>query len=285
MPNNPPEHPDHLDLEGFPMPSRIIALILTFLAAFGLVLTGCGSSDENNPANPGGSQTLTLTGEEAEDFATSALSMVNELVDMVPDFAAGDFDDFNAAKSNDEEITWDPVQSAYVFDFEGPVFEMEPPNYWTMSMGIWVQYRDAMGSPMQFPVGAVEMEMDYDFGMHMHMQEDGNLSDMEYLMSTSITVAYLGEGESYAIDGSGSTTVEVEQVTPQQSESGQFTMEWSMDITTTPDGCPSGTATVNCQDFTLNATYDGQGGVNWTLSGTGYQASGNEYAACGQPVN
>lgn len=264
---------------------RNFAIVLTIMAGCGLLMAGCSSSDDNNPANPGGANTLTLTGEDAEDFATSALSMVNEIVDVVPVFAEGDFDTWNTAKSQSDSIQWDPLQSAYVYAFSGPVFEMDPPNYWNMSMGIWVQYRDDGDNPLQYPIGATAMEMDYEIGMHMHMQEDQSYSDLEYLMATNVTVSYLGGGENYGIEGTGSTTIAMEQVTPEMSESGQFAMTWAMDITTTPDGCPSGTATVHCQDFTLTATYDGQGGAAWTMTGSGYQASGTEYLECGQPVN
>jgi hypothetical protein len=270
--------------EDWKMTAWKYARLTSLLICCGLFFIGCSSSDENNPANPGGTPTLTLSGEEAEDFSTSALTMVNQIVDIIPQFAEGDFDTWAAAKTQDQEIHWDPQQEAYVFNFNGPILELEPPSYWTMSLSIWLQYRDALENPLESPLGAVSFEMDYTTGMAMHMQEGQEYSDLEYLMATNVTVSYQGEG-GYGIVGTGSTVVEVEQETAQMSESGQFTMDWTLDISTSASGCPSGTASVHCQDFTMGAVYDGEGGVAWTLVGNNYQASGNEYVGCGQPVN
>lgn len=263
---------------------RKFALMLMILAGLGLIIAGCSSSDDD-PTQPNQNTTLNLTGDEAEDFSTTALSMVNDIVNMVPDFAEGDFGTFNAAKSQPDSIQWDAGQQAYVFSFNGPVFELEPPNYWYISLGVWVQYRDATGSPLQNPLGATEMEMDYTTGMDMHMVDGESASDLEYEMATNLTVSYQGESDTYGIVGNGSTTYTLAQIAPEGSQSGQFSMNWSLDLTATADGCPSGTAQVNCQEFVLDATYDGQGGMTWTLVGNNYQASGSEYLDCSQPVN
>ncbi len=263
---------------------RKFALSMMILAGLGLIIAGCSSTDDG-PTNPSQNDTLNLTGDEAEDFSTTALTMVNDIVNSIPEFAAGDFETWNAAKSQPDSIQWDAGQQAYVFSFNGPVFELEPPNYWYMSLGVWLQYRDAMGTPLQYPVGATEMELDYTTGMDMHMVDGESASDLEYEMATNLVVSYLGGGESYGVEGTGSTTYTMAQIAPQGSQSGQFSMDWTLDLTATPDGCPSGTARVNCQGFVLDATYDGQGGMSWTLVGDNYQASGSEYLACSQPVN
>jgi len=267
-----------------------IALGLCLLCSLGLIMAGCSSTSEDNPTNPGTTPTLTLTGSQAEDYSVSALEMVNSLVTSVPDFASADFTSWNQAKANQtkaqgDSIQWDPTEQAYTYEFDGPLFELTPPNSWTLRVGMWVQYRDAAGTPLQYPIGAMEMEMDYTTGMTMHVVDETSVSDLDYDMDTNLTVSYLGQGESYGIAGTGSTIYTVSQITPTQSQSGQFSMDWSLDLTATPDGCPSGTATVNCQDFVLNASYDGQGGVTWTLVGGNYQASGSEVLTCGQPVN
>lgn len=264
------------------MLSRKFALTLCLLTSLALIVAGC--SDDSDPTNPGG-DTLNLTSEQAEDFSLSALDMVNELVNTVPDFAQGDFESWSLAKSQSDSVEWDPVQQAYTFDFEGPVFEMDPPNSWVMRIGIWLQYRNAAGEALQYPVGATEMEVDYNSGMTMHMVDGESVADLDYDMDTNLIVSYLGEGETYGLLGTGSSHVAMAQSGPQGSESGQFNMDWSMDITASPDGCPSGTATVNVQEFTMTANYDGQGNVNWTLVGNNYQASGTEYMNCSPPVN
>lgn len=260
-----------------------LAMIMALLAGLGLVITGCGGDD--NPTDPGSGSILVLDNDDAENYATSALDMVNGLVNNVPDFASGDFAQWNLAKSESDSVVWDPTQQAYIFDFDGPVFELEPPNSWTMRVGIWLQYRDVSGTPLQYPIGATEMEMDYSTGMSMHMEEDGSVADLDYDMDTNLTVSYLGEGDVYGIEGTGSTTVEVSQSAGGQSEAGQFAMTWAIDLISTSDGCPQGTATVELQGYTMNAVYDGEGTVNWTLVGPNYQASGSDYLACSQPVN
>lgn len=268
------------------MVSRKPLLAVALLAGLALILAGCGSDDSSNPANPGtGDDTLVLDDAQAQELSTGALDMVNQLVNSVPDFAAADFASWNLAKSQSDSVTWDPVQEAYVFNFEGPVLELEPPSSWTMSMDIWLQYRDAQDSPLQYPIGATEMELDYSVGMYIHSVDESGVFDMDNELSSNLTVSYLGEGQTYGIQGSGLNTVSVSQITPAGSQAGQISLDWSLDITAAPEGCPSGTATVHAQDYTLNAQYDGQGNVSWTLTGPSYQASGSETMACGSPVN
>lgn len=275
--------PYHLWPGGPIMLSRRIALTLCLLTGLALIIAGC-SSDDSDPTSPGG-DSLTLTSDQAEDFSLSALSMVNELVNIVPDFAEGDFDSWTLAKAQSDSVEWDPIQEAYTFEYEGPFLDMDPPNTWTMRLGIWLQYRNAAGQAQQYPLGASEMEVDYTNGMTIHMVEGQNVADVEYDMDTNMVVSYLGEGQSYGIVGTGATSIAMSQSSSQGTQAGHFAMDWALDIASTPQGCPSGTATVHVQDFTMNATYDGQGGVSWTLAGNNYQASGVDYVNCSSPVN
>lgn len=268
------------------MMNRKIALPLLFLASLALLITGCGS-DDDNPASPGagtGGETLALDGEQAEQYTTGALDMVNGLVNTVPDFAEGDFTAWNTAKAEGDSIQWDPSQQAYTYAFEGPLFDLEPPDSWIMRLTIWLQYRDGSGDPLQYPLGATEMELRYTSGMTVHMEEDGGSADLDYDMDTNLVVGYLEEGDAYSISGSGSADYELSRTTSEGSASGRFGMQWTLDITASPDGCPSGTATVVAQDYVLEAVYDGQGGVSWTLAGNGYQAEGTDTVDCSPPV-
>ncbi len=290
------------------MRNRKLWLLTLLTLPVALMLAGCsGGDDPTDPANSG--NIITLAPDEAEDFTTSALDMVNGLVDDIPEFASGDFAQYNLAKSNavatdlgktldmefvkiedpasreagkaqSDSIQWNAAQQAYTFAYEGPVFVLEEPNYWNMNLEIWLQYRNAAGDPLQYPVGAVEMEVDYVTGMAMHMEDEQSSATMAYDMSTNLTVAYLG-GQEYGLAGQGHTQVMVEEASPQGNQSGVFDMDWTLDLVTATGGCPEGTVQVRAQGYTLNAVYDGQGAVNWTLTGPGYSGSGNEVLACG----
>lgn len=260
------------------MANRTTFLALSLLTGLALALAGCGGDDTTSPGGQTGD--LALDDSQAEEFTLSTLDLVNELVNSVPDFAAADFGDWSLAKSQSDSVRWDPAQQAYVFAFEGPVLVLDPPNSWTMSLGLRLQYRDAQGEPLQYPVGAVEMEVDYDTGMHMHLVDAEAVSDVAYETTSNLTVSYLGQGQQYGIQGGGRTTVAVSQIAPAGSQSGQFALDWTLDLTAAPEGCPAGTATVQVQGYTLTAVYDGQGGAAWTLTGPGYQASGNESLMC-----
>jgi hypothetical protein len=267
---------------------RILKTLLALLMVGGLIggLMGCGSDE--NPATPQG-DTLTLDSTTAEDFTLQALDVVNNMINEIPDFAAGEFDSWaqskaDFAKVNTDTVTWDPAQNAWVFTYEGPLFEMEPPNHWDVSLDLWVQYRNATG-PLQSPLGATAMEVRYGTGMDMHMVEGQESADLDYDMNTHMVVSYLGEGGAYAVVGSGDTVMDVAQVSPEGSQSGRFSMDWTMDVSVSDYGCASGTATVNAQGWQLAATYDGQGNVNWQLNGPNYQATGTDVMDCSQPMH
>lgn len=266
---------------------RNLKAILTTTLLLGLVLglAGCGSDD--NPAAVS-SDTLTLDSSSAEDFSLQALDMVSGLISDVPTIAAADFGSWSAgksalAKANTDSVVWSADQNAWVFTYDGPLFEVAAPNYWNISLDLWVQYRNGL-EPLQYPLGATEMELHYGSGMDMHMVEDAATSDLAYQMNTAVTVSYLGTDGSYGVVGSGSTVVEMNQTGAEQARRGRFAMDWSLDLTVGSEGCPGGTATVNVQQYQLVAVYTGTGSVNWTLTGPGYQASGTETLACGQPV-
>jgi hypothetical protein len=153
-----------------------------------------------------------------------------------------------------------------------------------MSLDLWLQYRDGQ-DPLQTPLGATVMQLIYGMSMDIHQvdPEQGTV-DLTYDMGMDVTVDYLSQGV-YGIGAHGDAYVAVSQVTPQASQSGTFTMDWTVDVTTAAGGCPSGTATVKSQAWTMAATYDGQGNVDWTLTGPNWRSTGKDALACGQPVN
>jgi hypothetical protein len=262
-----------------------IVLTSAAMIALALVLVGCGGDD--SPTAPQG-DTLTVDSAMAEDITLQALDVVNNMVTEIPAIASGSFDSWTMAKAefakaNTDSVVWDPAQNAWVFSYAGPLFELEAPSYWNMSLELWVQYRNAQG-PMQFPLGATEMEMNYGLGMDMHLVEGESSADMNYDMNTEMVVSYLGEGGSYGVVGSGATVVEMAEVGPQASQSGRFSMAWSLDVAVSEAGCPLGTATINTQQWEMIATYDGQGNVAWVLTGPDYQGAGTDVVGCGQPA-
>jgi len=263
-----------------------ILMVLVLALGLSASLTGCGSNDD--PVAPQ-NNTLTLDNETAEDFTLQALSAVNNIVSEIPDIANADFGAWAASKSefakvNTDTVTWDPAQSAWVFNYGGPIFQMDAPNYWNISLDLWVQYRNSAGA-LPTPEGATSMEVRYGTGMDMHIVEGQEVSDLAYDMNTHLTASYLDEGGAYAVVGSGDSVVAITQVGGTSQQSGQFAMDWTMDVAISDAGCPSGTATVNTEGWQLVATYDGQGNVNWLLNGPGYQGSGIERLGCESQIN
>ena len=268
------------------MPMSTQKMMLCVLVTAGLGLAGCGG-DETSPTNPGAT-TLNLDSATAEEFTLEALGVVNDIVAAVPGFANGSFETFAVAdqplvKAVGDTVAWDPDQQAWVFAFDGPLFELEPPNTWSMSVDLWVQYRNIQG-PLQYPLGATEMQVRYGVGMVVHQVDEQGQFDLDYATDTDLTVSFLGQ-ETYGVAGSGGADVTMSQVGPQGSQAGTFGMDWTVDVTTAAGGCPSGTATVTSQAYTMTATYDGQGGVMWTLVGPNYQSTGSDTVPCGPPVN
>jgi len=251
----------------------------TILLSLLVLAVGCGGDD---PAAPATTPTLTLDGAAAEEWTTASLDMVNGLVVALPAFAAGDFSSWStgtAAKATDEPV-WDPAQQAWTYSFAGPILEMDPPNHFLASIELWVQFR-AGDMPLQAALGADEMQVRTAYGLDMHMEDGDASGDLDYLADMDMLVSYLGNDAGYGVTGSGSNAVEVHNVTPEVSEHGRFSLNWTVDLVVTPDGCAEGLARVTTQNWVLTATYDGQGGVAWELVGPGYSAQGTDALACG----
>jgi hypothetical protein len=240
------------------------------VASLLVVLVGCS---EDDPVSP---QEMELTGDLAKDWTTGALAMVSEMATSVTEWADADFSGLTEGKS-EEAPEWDPEQQAYIYSFEAA--ENEPPDFWEVRLGFWLQYRDE-GTPVQYPLGADEMEARMTSGMTVHTESEEGVSDLSYDYATEMTVSNL-ETDVFAVVGTGETLVEASHVAGDQSEALQLAMDWEMDLTVSAGACPAGTAAVHAGEFSLVAVYNGQGGVSWTLTGPGYEATGNETLDCG----
>ena len=271
--------------------TNLIGPALTILLAAALfAVAGCGGGDDTNPGAPSGNDTMVLDSDTAQQFTLEALGVLNEMIGTVPDFAVGDFggwvmaksslDDSLPAKAASDSVSWDPTQDAWVFLYDGPLLELPSPSYWNLTLDLWVQYRNGQ-TPQQYPLGADVMELHYLTGMDMHMVEETQTTDLTYDLATELVVSYRPDGR-YGVVGSGSTVVDVAQVSDATAEAGRFAVNWSADVTTGAGLCPSGTASVTTQVWQMLADYDGLGGVSWTLTGPGYSASGTDIVACGQ---
>ena len=250
------------------MSVKKLTLILG-MASLALMAVGCSDDD---PVTP---QETVLTGDMAEDWTTDALSMISEMSTSVTGWAESDFSGLTQNKS-EVYPEWDPDLQAYVYAYE--VTESDPPNSWEVRVNLWLQYRDD-GTPVQYPLGADEMEAQMTSGMTVHTEGEDGIFDLDYDLATNMTVTNL-DTDLYNIVGTGSTVVDASRVMDQQSETVHFAMSWEMDLTASPSGCPSGTAAVHAGGFNLQAVYDGVGGVSWTLVGPDYEATGEDVLDC-----
>ena len=91
-------------------------------------------------------------------------------------------------------------------------------------------------------------------------------------------VTYLDNG--YGLDGTGQASISATQTTDQGSQSMSFAVGYGMDLALPIEGCPSGTAWVTAGQFRTDAVYNGQGMVDWTLTGPNYQAEGSDVVEC-----
>ena len=250
------------------MSAKKLTLILG-MASLALMAVGCSDDD---PVAP---QETVLTGDMAEDWTTDALGMISEMSTSVTDWAGADFSGLTQGKSG-EAPEWNADQQAWVYAYE--VIESDPPNSWEVRVDLWLQYRDD-GTPVQYGLGADEMEARMTSGMTVHTEGEEGIFDLDYDLATNMTATNL-DTDLYHIAGTGSAVVDASRVMDQQSETVHFAMSWEMDLTVSPNGCPAGTAAVHAGGFHLQAVYDGVGGVSWTLVGPDYEATGDEILDC-----
>ena len=257
---------------------RVSRLALLGLMTIGLLgLTGCSEDDAVAPV-----ATNQVDPETAEQFATQALEMINGMAAEIPYVAQGDFTQGSFAKAG-EQPTWDPAQMAWVYDATANFTEGDPPTTeGETRVSVWIQFRNGEG-PLSTVLGATEMEYRASSGMTVAMAEAGSVAHMEFDLSTTMVVTFVAE-DSYAVQGTGQADVAASQSAEGRTESMAFRMVWGMDLAVPAAGCPAGTAFVDVAPYRMDAAYNGQGQVDWTLTGPNYRATGTDPVACGQPL-
>jgi hypothetical protein len=259
------------------MTFKQITPVLILVGSLALVAAGC-SEDDSDPGAPT-YPTIEMDTEMAADWTGQALSMVTDMAVDVPTLVAGDFSGAKSFATDGGVPEWDVAQQAWVYTFNGPVMDMEPPSTWVARVDVWIQFRDEAG-PVQYPLGAIEVEVHETMGMTIHMVDEGHVSDIDYDFETEMVVADIGTGDSYSVAGSGFSEVYISEYGGDTSRGGHFEMGWTMDLAVYQGGCPAGTASVDAPGWRMDATYDGAGSVDWVLTGAGGQASGTDTVDC-----
>ncbi len=248
---------------------------IILLATFAALLWVAGCSDD--PSSPSSNQT-DISAADAETYATSALDMVNTMAMDIPDLAAGDFGTMKARKNYGEPV-WDPVEMAWVYDYEDEFSEGDPITSWSeIRIHVWIQFRNAEG-PLPTALGATVMEYRVSDGMTLHSVSDEGTADLAYDMATTMVVAYTDGG--HTVVGSGASCIDASIVADGRSETLNLDMGWNADLAIPLGGCPTGTADVTVGAYRLDAVYDGTAIATWTLTGPNYSASGTEQLYCG----
>lgn len=247
--------------------------LLTVLAA-AVWAAGCSSEDPAGPME----DLVRITPGEAEDYATTALIMVNDMVTDIPEVAVGSF---TTAKSFEAagEPDWDPEAMAWVYDLEQEFSEGDPATSWGETrIHLWIQFRNAEG-PLPTALGATVLEYRAVHGMTLHSESAEGVADLAYDLATTMLVTYVEGG--YTVAGAGESTVEADFTDGQRTESMRLDMSWHADLVLADGSCPAGTADVTVGEYRLDAVYDGTDLAAWTLTGPDYQASGTEVLDCG----
>ena len=243
-----------------------------------ILMAGC---NDGNPTAP--VDTTQLDGPEAQEWTLQVLDMINGMSTNVDDWATGEFTGLNmiGAGKVAEEPVFDESSMAWTLHFEGPIAELDPPDYMNATLDYYLQFRDGEGNPVMLPELAVAYVARVALGFDAHQEAEGTVSDIEYVFSTEMAVAGLNT-DTYTVDGSGSSSVVVEASNAEGSARMNFAMAWGMNLSVpAAGGCPSGSAEVNATNFEMHAVYDGEGNADWTLTGPGYEASGTEVLECG----
>lgn len=246
-------------------------LALALMAGLMTVLAGC-ESDSTAPQD-----TYDIDAATAEQWSEQALEMINEMAASVPEVSQGDFAALGNGMKSVQEPVWDEDEEAWVMDVTESSTEGDPVHStMEVSLSVWIQFRNAEGN-LPSPLGATEMEYRAGSGMVMDSTEEGT-AHMEFDFETAMVVAYQETG--YGVEGMGAAAISASQTTDQGSQSMAFDLGYGMDMFLPMEGCPGGTAWVTAGLYRTDAVYDGEGMVDWTLSGPNYEASGSDEVEC-----
>ena len=251
-------------------------ILMTGAVALGLLaVAGCGS----DPVAP--QESYNVDAESAEQWSLQAIEMINQMAASVPMASQGDFTSLGPDKIAGEPV-WDDQQMAWVLDQTVSFSEGEPPtSTGETRVSVWIQFRGAEG-PLPSPLGATVMEYREAAGMTVHSEHEQGTSDLDFDLATNMVVTYLDTG--YDMSGTGQADISARATAEDRTESMRLNMTWGMDLVTPFEGCPIGTAFVQVGQYRTEAVYDGQGNVDWTLTGPDYNASGIETMSCGEPM-
>lgn len=248
-------------------PMMALALTAGLLTA----LAGCGS-DSTTPQD-----TYDIDAATAEQWSEQALAMISEMAATVPQVSQGDFGALGTMNKSATEPVWDEVEEAWVMEATETFTEGDPVHStMEMSLSVWIQFRNAEGN-LPSPLGATEMEYRAGSGMVMDSTEEGT-THMEFDYETAMVVEYQETG--YGVEGMGAAAISASQTTDQGSQSMSFELGYGMDMFLPLEGCPGGTAWVTAGQYRTDAVYDGEGMVDWTLTGPNYEASGSDPVEC-----
>jgi hypothetical protein len=249
--------------------SIVTALLAGVMLA---ALAGC-SSDSTAPQ-----QQYEMDAATAEQWSAQTLEMISAMAATVPAVSQGDFTGVGAMAKSAEEPVWDEVEQAWVMDVTETITEGDPVHSsMEMSLYLWIQFRNAEGA-LPGPLGATEMEYRATTGMVMDSTEEG-VTHLEMDYATGMTVTYLETG--YGVDGAGEATVSASHTDARGSQSVDFSLAYGMDLMLPFEGCPSGPAWMTAGQYRTDAMYDGEGMVDWTLTGPNHSASGSDPVDCG----
>ena len=260
---------------------------LLSLAAIVTLAAGC--SDKNS--GPAGPSTVELDAQSVEQQAVSTLSFVQDLVGGVDQLAAGDFSGVSGdlgvpggALRADPEPVWDG--SAWVLDFLGS--ETDATGSATYDIYFRVQYLDGTSTPQQYPdQSTAVLSMALDYVVDAHSEDQGSTFDILLDYALDMTVSNLAAGGPYQVDGSGDMFVDMQFSGDGDNLRLAMAMGWAADLSVPAnDGCPTGTASVTVDRWTLNALYGGQPYYDWELfDGASKVGEGSETLYCTVPAS
>jgi hypothetical protein len=264
---------------------RLALLPVLLLACALLALAGCSDDDDgddgNNPTDPGGGSD-TFTQEVAVTQTQLAAPLAVNIVQDMPAFAQG-FSGKDAGKNWDYDYGWNQDtqrwEASWNYDEGGYSYS------WSYS----VQYRDAMGDPVQEVGDAVSLQYMQD-GDAGYDYDDGQGTAIVWsqLWDNDVTLTGL-DTDSRVMQGSGGYDLDYTVTSGENTQSYDLSTLWETQgsgVVYPVDGCPSGTIRFFFDPYYMDVVFDGSSTASYTLyDGNGDEVpggSGTEPLFCGR---